>query len=346
MTWRDRARQARGLGRVVTEGGVVARAFAVTDSRSLVRTLFLASLARNEALANALQAPVMFDELAATAQASRSDRLRAWLDVGTAVGELRHRDETWVARGPRAKAIVRGDALLCAHYRSMLEYQPGPYADLTALLRGGGRDDLSTYARTIAAVSLAAAPFVGPYLRQAVVAERPARALDVGCGTGVYMRVMLDADTALEVDGVDLAADVVAETAAELERDGYGARTAVTAGDVRTWKPPHTYDLVTLINDVYYFPASERVALYARVREMLTPRGTLIVVSERRPGSIAATHLHFMLVCQDGEAALPERGDIERDVAVAGFTVVEVAEPVPTEPFVAVRARVAPDFSG
>jgi protein-L-isoaspartate O-methyltransferase len=339
MTWRDRARQARGFGRVATEGGLRARAFAVAESRSLVRTLFLSSLARTEPLACALRTPVTLDDLSAAVSASRSDRLRAWLDVGVAVGELRHRDETWVAKGTRAKAITRGDRLLCAHYRSMLEYQAGPYEELSGLLQGGGRSDLSNSAQTIAEVSLAAAPFIGPYLADAVAAVRPTRALDVGCGTGVYMRVMLDADPALSVDGIDLAADVVAETQAQLARDGYSSRVTVTAADVRNWSPAEPYDVVTLINNIYYFPAQERVALCLKLREMLTDGGSLVVVSFRRPGSIAATHLHFMLVSQHGEAALPERGDIERDVSAAGFTIVEVAEPVPTEPFIAVRAK-------
>jgi protein-L-isoaspartate O-methyltransferase len=346
MTWRDRVRQAQGLRRVATGGGAAARALAVADSRSFVRTLFLASLANNEPLAEALRAPVSLDDLSEVVAASRRDRLQAWLDVGTAVGELRHRDETWVVRGTRAQAITRGDVLLRAHYRSMLEYQPGPYAELAGLLRGGGRTDLATFAQTIADVSLAATPFVGPYLRETIEATRPERALDVGCGSGVYMRVMLDADSALVVDGIDLAADVVAETRTELERDGYGARVSLAAADVRTWEPAKPYDLVTLINDVYYFPPAERSALYARVRGMLTPGGTLVVVSERHPGSIAANHLHFLLVCQDGQEALPERGEIEREVTGAGFTVLDVAEPVPTEPFLAVRAQAPPNFPG
>ncbi len=342
MTWRDRVGQARGLGRVAAEGGVAARFLAIADSRSMVRSLFVASLASNEALANALRTPTSIGELALVAEASRPDRLRAWLDVGAAVGELRHRDETWVAHGARAKAVAGGDALLRAHYRSMLEYQPGPYTELASLLRGGGRTDLSTYAQTIADVSLAATPFVGAYLRGAIEAVQPARALDIGCGTGVYMRVMLETDPTVVVDGIDLAPDVVAHTEAELVREGYGSRVSLAAVDVRAWTPPKPYDVVTLINDVYYFPPGERAALYAKVREMLTPGGTLVVVSGLRPGSIAGTHLHFLLVCQEGEAALPTRGEIEREVTEAGFTVVDAAELVPTEPFVGLRAQRAP----
>ena len=61
----------------------------------------------------------------------------------------RRRDGRLRRRGRRARAIAAGDPLLIAHYRSMLDYQTGPYADLADLLRtrpGDGRDDLDEHA--------------------------------------------------------------------------------------------------------------------------------------------------------------------------------------------------------
>ena len=87
---------------------------------------------------------------------TRFDRLQAWLDVGTELGEISQRGGRYRVRGRRSRAIAAGDALLRAHYRSMLDYQAGPYADLEALLRSGpgdGRADLDRYADDIAQVS-------------------------------------------------------------------------------------------------------------------------------------------------------------------------------------------------
>lgn len=234
----------------------------------------------------------------------RPERLRAWLAVGVEVGELRQHDGCWTVRGRRARAIAADDVLLTAHYRSMVEYQTGPYAHLGALLRSGngeGRADLTNHASTIADVSLAAAPFIEPFLRSAFAARRPERVLDVGCGTGVYSRVLLDADPDVVVEGIDLASDVVADTRARLAAAGYGHRAIVSLGDVRTWSPDSglLFDVVTLCNNLYYFAPDERVELFGRLKGLLADRGELIVVSLTQPGSIASAHLHLMLSCQN-----------------------------------------------
>ena len=60
-----------------------------------------------------------------------------------------------------------------------------------------------------------------------------------------------------------------------------------------------------MINNVYYFPRDERVALYRQVRGSLTDGGELVVVTMVTPGSPASAHLHLMLVSQAGHASLP-----------------------------------------
>ena len=343
MSGRERISQLRGAIATTRGKHGAARLLAISDSRSLVRSLFLASMAETP-LGVALVRPVTLDELCARTQCTRPDRLRAWLDVGVEAGELRMRSDRWQAHGRRARAIAEGDPIITAQYRSMLEYQSGPYAHLGALLRckpGEGRLDLDDYAATIADVSLAAAPFIEPFLHEVVNLCHPVNALDVGCGTGVYTRALLDADPEIAVVGIDLATDVVDDTRSRFRSDGYGTRVTLAVGDVRTWEPEAgtQFDLITLCNNVYYLPPDERVDAFGRLRRMLSHDGELVVVSLTRPGSIASAHLHLLLSCQEGEAALPGRGEIERTLAEAGFDVVASEMLVPTEPFVGVRAR-------
>jgi hypothetical protein len=133
----------------------------------------------------------------------------------------------------------------------------------------------------------------------------------------------------------------VAASQARLDTDGYGARARLSVGDVRTWEPPggEQYGLVTLCNNIYYFAPEERVVLFRRLRRFLAPDGELVVVSLARAGSIASAHLHLMLCCQHGTAALPEVGEIERRLRDADYDIVAAKMLVPTEPFVGVRAR-------
>jgi len=338
-----RGERWRGFVNALTADHTTARALAVADSRVLVRALFLGSAVRL-GLFDLLEVPRDLDVIAAGLGATRRDRLAAWLAVGVELGELGASVGRYAIRGRRARALAAGDPVLRAHYRSVLDYQTGPYTDLSSLLRAApseGRDDLEMYATVIADVSRAAEPFLVPYLQRAIRRLHPRSVLDAGCGSGVYIEAMLHANPAVVVDGVDIATDVVDAAWARLATRGLTARASITAADLRQWQPsPNTtYGLVTLLNNVYYFPRGERIALYRHLGEFLTPGGELLIATMTTPGSIASTHLHLMLVSQSGVAGLPNRDVLAQEVREAGFTVVATDSLVPTEPFVAIRAR-------
>ena len=338
-----RGERWRGVVNALTTDRTMARVLAVSDSRALVRALFLGSAVRL-GLFDLLEVPRDLDVIAAGLGARRRDRLEAWLAVGVELGELGASDGRYAIRGRRAKALAAGDPVLRAHYRSVLDYQTGPYADLSSLLRAApneGRDDLENFATVIADVSRAAEPFVVPYLQRAVRRLLPRSVLDAGCGSGVYVEAILHASPTVVVDGVDIAADVVDAARARLAARGLTARASITAADLHHWHPaPNTtYGLVTLLNNVYYFPPGERIALYRRLGAFLTPGGELLIATMTTPGSIASTHLHLMLVSQSGGAGLPSREVLAQEVREAGLTVVATDSLVPTEPFVAIRAR-------
>lgn len=335
----------RGVAGSIRQGRRAARGLAVADSRAFVRSMFLASAARLDVLPFLKKSrPVL--EIARRVGCRRLDRvqrLQAWLCVGVELGELSYRDGNYRVRGVRARALAGGDPLLTAHYRSMLDYQTGAYADIGDLLRdaGCGRIDLDEHAGVIADVSLAAAPFVVPFLRQVLVADRPTHVLDVGCGTGVYTRALLEADPARHVDAIDVSPAVVDTARTYLAESGFAGRAGLYVGDIREWCPDagRRYDVITLINNIYYFDEYERHALIRHLASFLADRGTLIVVTMTVPGSVASAHLNLMLTCQRSHASLPRSGDVERSLLDAGFTRLDVANLVPTEPFVGIAAR-------
>jgi SAM-dependent methyltransferase len=334
--------QLGGVVDTLRMGRVRARTLAIADSRALVRAMFLASAVRIDVLPF-LRNGRPFPEIARHTDCTRPERLRAWLSIGAELGELSVRGDRYGIRGQRARALAHGDRLLVAHYRSMLEYQTGPYAELDELLHAGaegGRDDLSRYAEDIAQVSLAAAPFVSSFVRASVSELGPARVLDIGCGTGVYAKAVAEADLRVQVDGIDLAEDVIAAAREEVSRAGYGSRITLHVGDARRFigATSSQFDLVMLLNNIYYFAPEIRAALYRDIGEVLTERGQLVIVSMIAPGSIAAAHLHFMLTCQAVAASLPRPAEIESDLVDAGFRVLANQVLVPTEPFVGLRA--------
>jgi SAM-dependent methyltransferase len=273
-------------------------------------------------------------------------RLQAWLEVGTELGALARRGDRYRLRGRRARAIASGDAVLRAHYRSMLGYQAGCYESLTELLLadpGQGRDDLSQHAGDIARVSQAAVPFVGSYLTEVIRAARPRRILDAGCGTGVYSRIAAAAGPDVLVDGIDLSQDVIRTARAQVRAAGLQDRIRLHAADLRSWTPPDggRYDLVLLLSNLYYFPSEQRTGLLRQLGGMLAGHGQLVVATMTVPGSVAAAHLNFMLTCQQGAAALPRPGEIEAQMRYAGFGTIRASAIVPGEPFAAIRAQIS-----
>ena len=89
-----------GLRGVARQGRLPARALAILDSRSLVRTLFLASAVRFDLIEH-LRSGRSADELAELCGSRRPDRLRAWLQVGVDLGELGRRGDRYQVAGRR-----------------------------------------------------------------------------------------------------------------------------------------------------------------------------------------------------------------------------------------------------
>ena len=105
-----RGERWRGFFNALTAGHTTARALAVSDSRALVRALFLGSAVRL-GLFDLLEVPRDLDVIAAGLGATCRDRLEAWLAVGVELGELGASHGRY-ARRPSGPSVGRGDPVL------------------------------------------------------------------------------------------------------------------------------------------------------------------------------------------------------------------------------------------
>ena len=115
---------------------------------------------------------------------------------------------------------------------------------------------------------MVAEPLIGPFLGGVVRPRGARRILEVGCGSGVNLRhvAAIEGTTGL---GVDVDPDVVAQAARNLATWGLTDRFAVAQVDVREQSegrpPPELagpWDLVLLMQNVYYFAGDERADLF------------------------------------------------------------------------------------
>jgi SAM-dependent methyltransferase len=99
---------------------------------------------------------------------------------------------------------------------------------------------------------------------------RPARALDLGCGTGRHATAYL-IERGLAVTGVDISPATVAAARRAIP----GAEVLV--GDMAALQfPPRSFDLVTAFYSILHVPRHEHRGLLARIATWLRPGGCLV----------------------------------------------------------------------
>jgi predicted O-methyltransferase YrrM len=264
------------------------------------------------------------------------DLLDALLKVGIALGEVRKSSGQYTIKGRRARAVTsrEGDALQ-ALILETFEYHGSVYDQLPDRLHGAPLGDyLPDTATIVARSSRVAEPFIAQFARDLVKRYQPATLLDIGSGTGIYVRHALDAAPALRAVAIDMQPAVVALAQKNFATWGIAERVTTRVADIRSTDlgddPP--FDLVTLYNNIYYFRVEERQSLFKRLTELLAPHGVICVVSLTAGGTVLSADLDLTLRSTAGCAPLPKLSELKEELAGAGMKTVSVTRLIPLEP--------------
>jgi SAM-dependent methyltransferase len=296
----------------------------VGDWQRVVRWHFLHA-AEQSGLLCALCEPRDKQELTALLEVQRPEILDALLDVGVAVGELGQKAGRYRLKGRRARALSeeRGDPL-AAVIEANLTYYNQIYRRTAERLRGGPDEDcLLAIGDVVARFSTLAEPMVRGVIEDSISVDQPLRMLDVGCGAGEYLRAVASLND--QASGVGLEIDpAVAERAAQnLAAWGIDERFEIVCGDVRSdsERLAGTFDLITLLNVVYYFVEEERTPLLRVIHGLLSPGGKLVVVNnmQDRGKDFSAANLNLAVSSMKGCTALPRRELLIEQLRTAGF---------------------------
>lgn len=299
---------------------LLARLLLWRDFTPFTRVHFLAAAAESGVL-RALREPLTAAELAEKVDVRRPELLEALLAVGVALGELATEGQRYSLRGPRARLIAsgKGDAF-AALVEEWMHYDADVFRELEPRLRGAALGDyLAPTATIVARSSRVLEPFVSTYLRALVARRRPRRVLDVGCGSGVYLKHAAEASPDVTGVGIDLDRQVVDLARKNVSAWGIADRFEIVAGDARRETPSGPFDLITLFNNIYYFAPEERVTFFRRLAASIAPGGALAVVTATAGPTVAIRAFDLVLQSTEGCWALPSRDALVAQLRDSGF---------------------------
>lgn len=306
-----------------------AHALILRDLDAWIRIQALGTLART-GIAAALVDGRTLEEIAARCDVADLDLLAAVLRLGEAVGEVRRRGGRYEIRGRRLRAVAGRSDDLAGVVEEAVTYDARIYRALGEHLRGApAADHLDGLGDVIARASRIAEPVLGATVRSVTTSVAPSTVLDIGCGTGTYLRHVLDVAPGARTLGIDLDEGAVDE-ARSLLAGRPGAEIRHVGLDELDPAVDGPFDLVFLLNNLYYWSSDEHGALLDRLRA-LAPDGTVVIATAVAGPSMAAVNaqLDVALRVTSGCHPLLTIDELDALTASGPFRTVDRFEPVP-----------------
>jgi SAM-dependent methyltransferase len=291
--------------------------------------------------------PVGFNSIADACCKDRCDMktreaLEAWLQMGVTLGLLDKRAQGYALKGLAKKmASPQNDAVLALvqeaatlHHRLILntplKLQKGEFWQLN-----------DQNSKLIARSSRALEVFQTEAIDRAFPASGVVRLLEIGCGSAFYIRHAAERNPSLSAVGLELQAEVAETARQNIQRWGLLDRVRIEVGDIRSRPAGETFGIITLYNNIYYFPVEERVALLQHIKTFLKPEGMLLLTTCCQGGSPGVEALNLWGAATATGGRLPAVEEMVSQLCSAGYVDVKATRLTPTDSFYAFRARPA-----
>jgi SAM-dependent methyltransferase len=103
--------------------------------------------------------------------------------------------------------------------------------------------------------------------------------LEIGCGSGVYIQHAANRNPSLTALGLELQPNVAEVARRNIADWGLQGRVRIEVGDILRRAPDERFSIVTLYNNIYYFPVESRVSLLRHIRQFIQPGGFLLLIT-------------------------------------------------------------------
>lgn len=316
------------------------------DWQSLVRMHFIYS-SLESGLLEALLTPSTREELIRKLGVKRPSVLDAILDVGVTVKELAYENGSYSIKGKRSKAVITDDGdILAAMIQANVTYYNSSYRNAAERMYGAPLgDDLKKIGALVARFSKIGEPFIRHFITDIISGIDSPRVLDVGCGSGVFLKSIYEANPKASGIGMDIDEEVVEQANKNLIKWGQSDKFGIVAGDICA--PPDAlegpFDLILLYNIIYYFSLEQRLDLLSKLRSMLATNGSVSIAMhfQSMGKDLGAANLNMVNCSFEGLTPLPALDELTEQLKQSGFRDVKISRLIPGSTFFGITAGIA-----
>lgn len=313
-------------------------------SNEFYRACFISAALWRGVYDNFIDGKANFNHLCEKMAVSNREGLRAWLELGVSLGELKRSGDEYQIKGRMTKSLLesKNDA-----YRALLQeivdYHYFYVVDTPAMLRKQEWfpfDEVT--GELVARSSRVSEPFIFEVVDAVVPRQGDFQLLEVGCGSGIYIQRACIRNSQLRAIGLELQEKVADMARRNIQAWGLENRATIEHLDVRNYSTSQKFDLVTLHQNVYYFPVLERENLFWQLKEYLKPGGQVLITSACQGGGPGIQGLNIWVSTTEGYSPLPDPDQLCQQLKTAGFVEVKTKRLVPFESIWAFTAIKAP----
>jgi SAM-dependent methyltransferase len=291
-----------------------------------------------------LDAPKNFEQLAKVYCKDDDDKARealeAWLGLGIRLDCLRLDTTGYALKGLAKKLVLpQNDAAL-----ALLQEAAGLHAHLISQtvtkLRNGELWNLNDQdGEIIARSSRIMEAFQTEAIDRFLPASGVAHLLEIGCGSGYYIKYAANRNPSLSALGLELQPKVADVARRNISEWGLDGRVRIEVGDIRLKAPDERFNIVTLYNNIYYFPVDSRVSLLQHISQFILPGGFLLLITCCQGGSLGVEILNLWGAATLTGGRLPSKHELISQLHHAGFHDVQTIRLAPGESLFAFKAH-------
>jgi len=297
------------------------------------RASFISAALSRGVYENFIEGKASLEYLCKKMDVSNREGLEAWLELGVSLGELQRAGNEFQVKGKMSKALLEpgNDAykalleeIVNYHYRYVMDspamlirHEPFPFDKVPGEL--------------VARSSRVNEPFVFEAVDGAIPPHGDFQLLEVGCGSGIHIQRACTRNLELRAVGLELQEKVAAVAQRNIQAWELENRVTIEHADVRNYSSGQKFDLITLHQNIYYFPVQERENLFQRLKEFLKPGGQVLLTSVCQGGGPGVQALNIQVSTTEGFSPLPDPDHLSQQLKAAGFVGVKARRLVPLE---------------